>query len=128
MLVVRDEDGVLRAFRNVCRHRGSLLLTGSGQCKAAIRCRYHGWTYRLDGELIGVPEGRAFGERLDKSQLGLMPARVEEMCGLVFVNLDPDAPALAEHVGDLPERLAPYGIEELEHFSPIAASSRPTGR
>jgi Rieske 2Fe-2S family protein len=118
VLVVRDEDGELRAYRNVCRHRGSVLLTGSGQCKAAIRCRYHGWTYRLDGELIGVPEARAFGERLDKSALGLMPARVEEMCGLVFVNLDPHAAPLAQLVGDLPQRLAPYGIPELESFSP----------
>ena len=49
--------GQLRAYRNVCRHRASRLLSGSGQCKAAIRCRYHGWTYRLDGSLIGVPEG-----------------------------------------------------------------------
>src|SRR3984893_986478 len=44
VLVVRDEDGEIRAFRNVCRHRGSRLLSGSGQCRAAIRCRYHGWT------------------------------------------------------------------------------------
>jgi choline monooxygenase len=120
VLVVRDEEGELRAFRNVCRHRGSMLLTGSGQCKAAIRCRYHGWTYRLDGELIGVPEGRAFGDKLDKSALGLMPARVEQMCGLLFVNLDAHAPSLAEYVGDLPERLAPYRIEQLEHFSPYS--------
>ncbi|HEY2601475.1 MAG TPA: aromatic ring-hydroxylating dioxygenase subunit alpha [Thermoleophilaceae bacterium] len=118
VLVVRSEEGELRAFRNVCRHRGSMLLTGSGQCKAAIRCRYHGWTYRLDGELIGVPEGRAFGDKLDKSALGLLPARVEQMCGLLFVNLDPQAPSLADTVGDLPQRLAPYGIDKLEHFSP----------
>ena len=57
VLVLRDEDGELRAFRNVCRHRGSRLLSGSGECGKAIRCRYHGWTYRTDGELIGVPEG-----------------------------------------------------------------------
>ena len=58
VLVVRDHDGEIRAFRNVCRHRGSRLLSGSGQCGKAIRCLYHGWTYRLDGGLIGVPEGR----------------------------------------------------------------------
>ena len=69
VLVVRDEQGELRAYRNVCRHRGSRLLSGSGQCKAALRCRYHGWTYKLDGTLIGVPEGLAFGEKLDKSRL-----------------------------------------------------------
>ncbi|MGH2858588.1 MAG: aromatic ring-hydroxylating oxygenase subunit alpha [Solirubrobacteraceae bacterium] len=118
VLVVRDEQQHLRAYRNVCRHRGSRLLSGSGQCKAAIRCRYHGWTYKLDGTLIGVPEGLGFGERLDKGALGLMPARVEEMCGLVFVNLDMDAAPLAQLVGDLPARLAPYRIETLEAFSP----------
>src|SRR5262245_52326286 len=63
VLVVRDEDHGLRAFKNVCRHRGSRLLSGSGQCKQAIRCRYHGWTYRLDGSLIGVPEGMSFKEK-----------------------------------------------------------------
>ena len=118
VLVVRDEDGELRAYRNVCRHRGSRLLSGSGQCKAAIRCRYHGWTYKLDGQMIGAPEALAFGKRLDKPSLGLIPARVEELCGLVFVNLDPDATPLAELVGDLPQRLAPYRIETLEQFSP----------
>src|ERR1700679_656824 len=112
VLVVRDEDGGLRAYRNVCRHRGSRLLSGSGQCKAAIRCRYHGWTYKLDGTLIGVPEGLGFGDRLDKPSLGLMPARVEELCGLVFVNLDPDATPLAELVGgELPRRLARHALE-----------------
>ncbi len=118
VLVVRDEQHALRAYRNVCRHRGSRLLSGSGQCKAAIRCRYHGWTYRFDGSLIGVPEARAFGERLDKGALGLLPARVEELCGLVFVNLDMEAPPLAELLGDLPARLAPYRIPSLESFGP----------
>src|ERR1700749_4093317 len=87
VLVVRDEDNGRRPYPNVCRPGGSRLLSGGGQGKGAIRCRYHGWTYRFDGTLIGVPEGLAFGERLDKSALGLMPARVEELCGLVFVNL-----------------------------------------
>jgi choline monooxygenase len=125
VLVVRDEDGRIRAFRNVCRHRGSRLLSGSGQCRAAIRCRYHGWTYRLDGELIGVPEGRAFDVPLDKSALGLLPARAEVMCGLVFVNLDPDATALADLVGDLPSRLERYSIPALERFADFTGSGQP---
>src|SRR5690349_10804624 len=125
VLVVRDEEGRLRAYRNVCRHRGSRLLSGSGQCKAAMRCRYHGWTYRFDGTLIGVPEARAFGERLDKSSLGLLPARVEELCGLVFVNLDLDATPLGDLVGDLPERLARYPIASLKAFAPaVDAAAR----
>ncbi len=118
VLVVRDDKQQLRAFKNVCRHRGSRLLSGSGQCKAAIRCRYHGWTYRLDGSLIGIPEGLSYEEKVDKRKFGLMPARVEELCGLVFVNLDPDATPLAELVGDLPQRLAPYRIDSLQPFAP----------
>jgi choline monooxygenase len=118
VLVLRDESGELRAYRNVCRHRGSRLLSGDGQCKGAIRCRYHGWTYRFDGSLIGVPEALAFGERLDKSTLGLLPARVEEFCGLVFFNLDADATPLAELLGDLPSRLERYRIPSLESFAP----------
>jgi Rieske 2Fe-2S family protein len=124
VLVVRDEESRLRGYRNVCRHRGSRLLSGSGQCKAAIRCRYHGWTYRFDGTLIGVPEARAFGERLDKASLGLLPARVEELCGLVFVNLDPDATPLADLVGDLPARLARYPIASLQSFV-LAGDTQP---
>ena len=112
VLVIRDEEGELRAFRNVCRHRGSRLLSGSGECGKAIRCRYHGWTYRLDGDLIGVPEARSIAG-LDKSALPLFPARVEVLCGLIFVNLDVDARPLADQVAGLPERLAPYRIETL---------------
>ena len=125
VLVVRDEHGALRAYRNICRHRASRLLSGSGRCKAAIRCRYHGWTYRLDGTLIGVPEGLGFGPGLDKSTLGLMPVRVEELCGLVFVNLDAEAAPLADLVGDLPRRLAPYRIETLQAFSVGGGNRQP---
>ncbi len=128
VLVLRDEANGLRAYRNVCRHRGSCLLSGSGQCKGAIRCRYHGWTYKFDGTLIGAPEALQFGERLNKSALGLMPARVEELCGLVFVNLDPDATPLADLVGDLPARLEPYRIPTLSPSPPAAAPSPRTGR
>jgi choline monooxygenase len=112
VLVLRDDDGELRAFRNVCRHRGSRLLSGSGDCGKAIRCRYHGWTYRFDGSLIGVPEGRSI-PGLDKSALGLFPARVETLCGLVFVNLDVHATSLAEQVAGLPERFERYGLDRL---------------
>jgi Rieske 2Fe-2S family protein len=121
VLVVRDEDGEVRAFRNVCRHRGSRLLAGSGQCKKAIRCRYHGWTYRLDGSLIGVPEARSI-PNLDKGALGLFPARAEVLCGLIFVNLDIHAQPLREMVGDLAARLERFDIPSLEPFSPWNSS------
>jgi choline monooxygenase len=118
VLVVRGKDGELRAFRNTCRHRGSKVLSGSGQCGKAIRCRYHGWTYRHDGSLIGMPEVRSFGD-IDKSALGLLPAKVDEFCGLVFVNLDLDAVPISEQLGELEEHLAPYRIPSLVPFQEI---------
>src|SRR5215210_5258678 len=125
VLVVRREDGSLRAFRNVCRHRGSELLTGRGRCKRALRCRYHGWTYDSDsGRLLGVPEHRSFAE-LDKSELGLLAARVEELAGFLFVNLDPEADGLTESTAGLAERLAPYGIPGLRRFS--SSKGEPVG-
>jgi choline monooxygenase len=118
VLVLRGDDGELRAFRNVCRHRGSELLTGSGRCKKAIRCRYHGWTYdATDGRLLGVPEHRGYGDRLEKSKLGLIEARVEELAGFLFVNLDPQAPPLAEVTAGLAERLDRYRIPGLQSFA-----------
>ena len=125
VLVVRGEGERLHCYRNVCRHRGSRLLSGSGQCRQAIRCRYHGWTYRLDGELIGIPEGRSFEAPPEKAALGLLPARVEVLCGLVFVNLDLDATPLAELVGDLPERLERYSIPSLVPFAEYSGSGQP---
>ena len=122
ILVLRDDNGELRAYRNVCRHRASQLLTGSGQCKGAIRCRYHGWTYKFDGTLIGVPEGLAYGDRLNKSKLGLMPVRIEEVSGLLFVNLDRDATPFADMLGDLPARLDRYGLRNLEPYDHHTAS------
>jgi choline monooxygenase len=120
-LVVRGEDRELRAFRNVCRHRAARLREGRGDCGKAIRCPYHGWTYRTDGRLIGVPEGRGF-PALDKDALALMPARVETFAGLVFVNLDVDAQPLAEQLHGLADKLAPYGIERLTRFAGSTSS------
>src|SRR5215213_10035941 len=107
VLVVRGDDGRLRAFRNVCRHRAARLREGRGDCGKALRCPYHGWTYRTDGTLIGVPEARSFS-RLDKSELPLMPARAEVFAGFVFVSLDLEAAPLHEGLRGLEERLAPY--------------------
>ena len=115
IVVVRGRDGVLRALHNVCRHRGSRLLSGSGECGKAIRCLYHGWTYRLDGRLIGVPEGREIAD-LDKSRLGLHQVRAEVFCGLIFINLDPGAEPLGERLAGLGERLARYDLPRLKRF------------
>jgi Rieske 2Fe-2S family protein len=120
-IAIRGEDGELRAFRNVCRHRAARLREGRGDCGKALRCPYHGWTYRTNGQLIGVPEGRGF-PGLDKQQLGLMPARVETFAGFVFVNLDLDAEPLEPTLGGLEQRLLPYNIPALERFSESAST------
>jgi phenylpropionate dioxygenase-like ring-hydroxylating dioxygenase large terminal subunit len=112
VLVLRGEDGVLRAFHNVCRHRGARLLDGAGQCARRVVCPYHAWSYHLDGSLAAVPAERSFAP-FDKATLGLRPLELEVFCGLVFVRLSPGGPALAEVLGDLAQELAPYGIEDM---------------
>lgn len=84
-LVVRGRDGALRAFLNVCRHRGARLCAEPcGQLAGTIRCKYHAWTYALDGRLIGVPNMP--GEGLDREARGLVPVALAEWAGLLFLN------------------------------------------
>lgn len=112
LVVVRGHDGVLRAFHNVCRHRGAAVLPGDGRVRRNIVCPYHNWTYGLDGCLLAVTQRREV-EPHDRSTLGLHPAALEVWRGLVFVHPDPDAEPLLEWLGDLPDRIAPYDAEEL---------------
>ncbi|MET9693368.1 aromatic ring-hydroxylating dioxygenase subunit alpha [Streptomyces sp. NPDC006514] len=112
VLVVRTEDGGLAAHLNVCRHRGTRLVTTPEPTGKAIRCPYHGWTYRLDGSLVGAPEARQI-PCLDKPKLGLFPARVESFLGFVFVNLDPDAVPLATSCAGLAEAVGHYAGADL---------------
>jgi len=105
VIVVRGKDMELRAFYNVCRHRGGPLALEDG-CANALQCKYHGWTYLLDGTLRGVP-AMDRTELFDKRDYGLIPVRVETWEGLVFVNLDDDAPPLETHMSGIVERIAP---------------------
>ena len=87
IVVVRDEQGTIRAFRNACRHRGMQLAEGTG-CTKIFRCNYHGWAYRLDGRLEYVPHEHGFPD-LDKRRNGLVPVHsVDIQSGLVFVTQD----------------------------------------
>lgn len=86
ILAVRGQDGTVRAFRNACRHRGMQLASGLGNA-AAFACRYHGWTYALDGALKRIPHEHGFPD-LDKSCHALAPLAVREHGGLVFVVQD----------------------------------------
>ncbi|MEU2155288.1 aromatic ring-hydroxylating dioxygenase subunit alpha [Streptomyces sp. NPDC019396] len=112
VLVVRTEDGGLAAHLNVCRHRGTRLVTAHEPEGKAIRCPYHGWTYKLDGRLVGAPEARQI-PCLDKPKLGLFPVRVESFLGFVFVNHDPGAVPLAEQCAGLAEAVGHYAGADL---------------
>jgi glycine betaine catabolism A len=103
IVLLRDRAGVLRAFHNVCRHRGSLLFDpGEGSLGGAVKCPYHAWTYGLDGRLMGTPHV-AQGE-VDRERLGLLPVRVAEWQGCAFVNLSGDAPSLESWLDAQPDR------------------------
>jgi phenylpropionate dioxygenase-like ring-hydroxylating dioxygenase large terminal subunit len=87
LVAVRGADGEVRVFRNACRHRGTQVAEGAG-CAKALVCRYHGWTYALDGRLDFVPHAHGF-PGLDPAAHGLVPVRARERSGLVFVTQEP---------------------------------------
>lgn len=126
VIVTRDRAGQLRAFHNVCRHRGTeLVATGKavtaeircqGRFPGAIRCPYHAWTYELDGTLRAAPW---LDEQLGacKGDLALHPVGLEEWGGFYFLNIDfhrvPGGHTLAQQLGPIPARIERYGLEEL---------------
>jgi phenylpropionate dioxygenase-like ring-hydroxylating dioxygenase large terminal subunit len=125
VVVLRDRDGAIRAFHNVCRHRGARLLDGAGNCPATITCPYHGWTYRHDGGLIATPVRDSF-PGLDRAEHGLRSVRTDIAFGFVFICLAADAgSALPQPVskmwGKLGEELAPYRCEEMVPLGSISS-------
>jgi choline monooxygenase len=114
IVVVRGRDNEIRAFYNVCRHRGGPLATSDG-CGRVLQCEYHGWTYQLDGTLRGVPHWNLV-ELFDREEYGLVPVRVETWEGQIFVNLDPKAAALGEVLAGIRERISPVRPGEMKHY------------
>ncbi len=113
-VVVRGEDGVVRAFHNVCRHRASrLVIDGAGNCGRTLRCPYHGWTYDLAGQLRLVPGEDGF-EGLDKSRIALKALEVEIFLGLVFIRFGGREPAVARLLAPHRTALEHYRIEEMQ--------------
>jgi len=109
VLVVRGSDGELRAFVNVCRHRGHVLCETDTR-RETIQCPYHAWTYDLDGSLRHAP--RADRERaFDRETLSLVPVSADAWGPFVFVNPDPQTAPLANALGDLPRLLAEGGLD-----------------
>jgi Rieske 2Fe-2S family protein len=115
--IIRGRDGVVRAFNNVCRHRGSTLLdepaTGSGSGKLVrIQCPYHAWVYDLDGSLRRAPHTEEILD-FDHADNGLLPVRLDTWQGFLFINLDPSAPPLLDYLGDLPAAVDAYPVANL---------------
>jgi phenylpropionate dioxygenase-like ring-hydroxylating dioxygenase large terminal subunit len=109
IVVVRDDEGGLRAFLNVCRHRGSLVCEGEGK-RASLQCPYHAWTYGLDGSLRAAPRSERV-PGFDRESLGLVSVPVDSWGPFVFVNPDPEAEPLAETLGELPALVAASGVD-----------------
>ncbi len=112
VIVSRGRDGEIRAFHNVCRHRGAALLTEPRGRTPKFVCPYHAWSYSTDGQLVAVPCAQDF-DRLDKAQYGLAAIRCERWRGLVFLNFDADAEPLAEFLAPLAKASEGFPLEGL---------------
>lgn len=112
IIIVRGKDDALRGFYNSCRHRGTELAEQDCDVANTIRCPYHRWGYGLDGTLVATPfYDEVPRDDFDKSDFGLLPVRVEAWGVLLFACLDDSTPPLLTWLGDLPERMAGYGLE-----------------
>jgi phenylpropionate dioxygenase-like ring-hydroxylating dioxygenase large terminal subunit len=116
--VVRTSQGSLQAFHNVCRHRGARILDGTGHCAGAITCPYHGWSYRLSGELIGMPVRDSF-PGVDRSRLALKPVTSQVFLGFVFVCLEGTPPPLQQAWDACLPEITPHRFEEMVPLGPM---------
>ena len=124
VIIVRGEDSQLRAFTNVCRHRGSRLVDGASGCAKKLVCPYHAWTYDLDGKLTGVPDAASY-PTLDKSSSGLASVDLEVWRGFVFVRLfDDGGPSVADMMAPYDDLIAPYRFEELSALGRVTLRPR----
>ena len=116
ILIVRQQDGGLKAFVNICSHRGAPLnecAHGTAKKRRLFSCPYHGWTYDLEGQLVGVPFGNEGFDGIDRDALGLRPLDVQEKYGMIFVMPDPDKTFdIDEVLGGIQERLSGFGFED----------------
>ena len=109
VILIRGQDRKARVFANYCRHRGSILLEGQGNCSRIV-CPYHAWSYLSDGTLYGCPDMKD-AEGFDRTENGLVPLRMESWAGFIFATYNRDAPALIDCLGDLPERMASHKLD-----------------
>ena len=123
IIVIRGDDGVARAFHNVCRHRGSRLVDGEGGCSRVLTCPYHAWSYDRAGALVGVPQ-RGEYPGLDTATHGLKPVALEQWRGFLFVRLDGGLPSVAEMMAPYDAEIAPYRFEELRAIGRVTLRPR----
>ncbi len=124
VIVIRGDDGKVRAFSNVCRHRGSRLVDGEGGCTKVLTCPYHAWSYSREGRLVGVPHRSEYpGLQIEK--LSLFPVALETWRGFLFVTLEPGAPSVAEMMAPYEHEVAPYRLEELRAIGRVTLRQRP---
>jgi phenylpropionate dioxygenase-like ring-hydroxylating dioxygenase large terminal subunit len=118
-IIVRGKDGVVRAFHNVCRHRGSRVVAGEkGRCKTAMVCPFHGWSFNLDGTLRAVPKARTF-PKLDPLEHGLIPVEHEIWHGFIFVRFKQGPQAtVAELMAGHETEAAAYRLGEIKPYVP----------
>lgn len=113
LILVRDQGGAIRAFYNVCRHRGTQLCKApAGAFRATISCPYHAWTYDLEGRLVGAPNMEG-APRFRKDEFPLYQAGAAVWDGHLFVNLSQECPPLEAQLADLPAKFRPWRMEEL---------------
>ena len=115
-VVIRGEDGEIRAFHNLCRHRGSRVVEGDeGNCKKAIVCPFHAWSYHLDGRLKTIPRADTFPD-IDNSEYGLKPLDCEVWHGLIFIRFGGDGPAMAEIMASAEEEVGLYKMADMKPY------------
>ena len=124
MIVMRGDDGEVRAFSNVCRHRGSRLVDGEAGCAKVLTCPYHAWSYARDGRLVGVPHRNEY-PALRTEELGLHRVPVERWHGFLFVTLEPGAPSVADMMAPYADEVALYRFEELRAIGRVTLRPRP---
>jgi phenylpropionate dioxygenase-like ring-hydroxylating dioxygenase large terminal subunit len=124
VIVIRGDDGVIRAFSNVCRHRGSRLVDGTGGCAKVLTCPYHAWSYARDGSLVGVPHRQEY-PGLRTEDHGLFPVALERWRGFLFIALEPGAPPVAEMMAPYDAEVAPYRLEDLRAIGRVTLRPRP---
>jgi len=124
VIVIRGDDGMVRALSNLCRHRGSRLVDGAGGCTKVLTCPYHAWSYARDGRLIGVPHRNEY-PGLRTEDHGLFPVALENWHGFLFVTLEPGAPSVAEMMAPYESEVTPYRFKDLRVMSRVTLRPRP---